>query len=75
MLTQQQIQAYHDDGYLIVKSFFDAEEIELLRRTAVADRQIERGGVGQRFRRAGEVGCVIASHPGPIAADRVVLLP
>ena len=55
MLTQQQIQTYHDDGYLIVKSFFDAEEIELLRRTAIADRQMDQKSFG---REDGEGGTV-----------------
>jgi len=55
MLTQEQIQTYHDDGYLIVKSFFDAEEIELLRRTAVADRQMDQKSFG---REDGEGGTV-----------------
>ena len=55
MLTQEQIQSYHDDGYLIVKSLFDAEETELLRRTAVADRQMNQKSFG---RADGEGGTV-----------------
>ncbi len=64
MLTQEQIQTYHDDGYLIVKSFFDAEEIELLRRTAVADRQMDQKSFGREDGEGGTVRLTLWNHPG-----------
>ena len=48
MLTQAQINAYHHDGYVIVKSFLNAEEIDLLRRTAIEDRQLDQQSFIQR---------------------------
>ena len=47
MLTPEQINAYHRDGYLIVRALFDAEEIDLLQRTAVADRQLDQQSFGR----------------------------
>ena len=64
MLTQEQIQAYHDDGYLIVKSLFDAEEIELLGRTAVADRQMNQKSFGRADGEGGTVRLTLWNHPG-----------
>ena len=40
-LTPEQIDQFHRDGYLIVKSMFDAEEMELLKRAAKEDRELE----------------------------------
>ena len=64
MLTQEQIQTYHDDGYLIVKSLFDAEEIELLHRTAVADRQLNQKSFGRADGEGGTVRLTLWNHPG-----------
>ena len=33
-LTAEQIEDFHRDGYLIIKSMFDTEEMELLKRAA-----------------------------------------
>ena len=46
MLTQEQVKAYHRDGYVIAKALFEAEEIDLLRRTAVEDRQMDQRSFG-----------------------------
>ena len=64
MLTQEQIQAYHDDGYLIVRSLFDAEEIELLRRTAIADRQMNQKSFGRADGEGGTVRLTLWNQPG-----------
>ena len=40
-LTQEQIKAFHHDGFLIVRSLFDSEEIELLRKTAREDKVLD----------------------------------
>ena len=46
MLTQDQVDAYHRDGYIIATGFLDAEEIDLLRRSAIEDRQLDRKAIG-----------------------------
>ena len=40
-LTTEQIEQFHRDGYLIVESMFDAEEMELLKRAAKEDHELE----------------------------------
>ena len=40
-LTPEQIEQFHRDGYLIVESMFDAEEMELLKRSAKEDRELD----------------------------------
>ncbi len=37
-LTSQQLQQYHQDGYFMVRSLFDAEEIGVLRKSARHDK-------------------------------------
>ena len=36
-LTPEQVQQYHEDGYLIVRQFFSAEEVKLLYETSTGD--------------------------------------
>ena len=63
-LPRNRSKTYHDDGYLIVKSLFDAEEIELLRRTAVADRQMNQKSFGRADGEGGTVRLTLWNHPG-----------
>lgn len=64
MLTQEQINAYHEDGYVIVRGLFDAEEIDLLHRTAVADRQLDQQSFGRADGQGGTVRLSLWNHPG-----------
>jgi phytanoyl-CoA hydroxylase len=41
-LTEEQINAYHRDGYLVAKGFFSEEEVARLRRVALEDTVISR---------------------------------
>lgn len=41
-LSQNQIEQYYQDGYIIVKSLFDAEEIGILRDVARADQALKK---------------------------------
>ena len=41
ILQPDQIEAFHRDGYVIVKSMFDAEETALLRRAMEEDPEIQ----------------------------------
>ena len=45
-LTPEQVQQFHDDGYIIVRGLFDAEEMSILRETAKADRALEENTHG-----------------------------
>ncbi len=64
MLTQEQAQAYHRDGYVIARGLFDAEEIDLLHRTAVADRQLDQQSFGRADGEGGTVRLSLWNHPG-----------
>lgn len=44
-LTPQQIQQYHQDGYLIVRGFLSAEEVEKLYHTAIEDSAISKHAI------------------------------
>ena len=46
-LDQTQIAAYHRDGYIIARQFFDAEETGLLRRAALEDNEIDQRSFGR----------------------------
>jgi hypothetical protein len=47
-LSDPQLHRYHEDGYLIVPHFLDAEEIRLLRQIARADHQLASSAAGRR---------------------------
>jgi ectoine hydroxylase-related dioxygenase (phytanoyl-CoA dioxygenase family) len=48
LFTEQQLRQYHADGYLIVEDLLDAEEVEILRHVAKADRSIEEQAISRR---------------------------
>jgi len=64
MLSQEQINAYHEDGYVIARGLFDTEEIALLQRTAVADRQLDQQSFGRADGEGGTVRLSLWNHPG-----------
>jgi len=45
-LSADEIEQYHRDGYIVVRSLFDAEETDILRRTAKADRALQENAFG-----------------------------
>ena len=55
MLTTEQIADYHREGFCIARGFFGADEIDLLRRAAKEDRELDRRSFG---RADGEGGTV-----------------
>ena len=46
-LSVEQIARYHEDGYVLVRSFFDAEEVGLLKRSAKEDHVLDRHSFGR----------------------------
>lgn len=44
-LTTQQIDAFHKDGYVIVKNFLEAKAVEKLYDTAIADNAMEKNAI------------------------------
>jgi ectoine hydroxylase-related dioxygenase (phytanoyl-CoA dioxygenase family) len=64
MLTNEQLQAYRKDGFLLLKNLFDAEEITLLKKAAMADRELDRRSYGRADGEGGTVRLSIWNHPG-----------
>jgi ectoine hydroxylase len=64
MLNTQQLRQYNDDGYLLVESLFDSEEIELLHRSAKADKQLDDHAYGRDDGEGGTVRLSLWNHPG-----------
>ena len=64
VLTDEQMTAYHRDGYAIVRRMFDREEIGLLRQAAVTDRELDNQSFGRADGEGGTVRLSLWNHPG-----------
>ncbi len=64
VLTDEQMTAYHRDGYAIVRRRFDREEIGLLRQAAVTDRELDNQSFGRADGEGGTVRLSLWNHPG-----------
>lgn len=64
ILSDEQVAAYHEDGYVVVKGMFDAEEIDLLGRAAREDRELDRRSQGREDGEGGSVRLSLWNHPG-----------
>lgn len=64
MITNKQLKAYKEDGYLVLKKLFDPEEISLLKQAAVADRELDRRSYGRDDGEGGTVRLAVWNHPG-----------
>lgn len=64
VLTDEQVAAFHRDGYVIVRQMFDREEIALLRQSALADRELDRQSYGRADGEGGTVRLSLWNHPG-----------
>ena len=75
-LTPRQITAYHRDGFIIARRFFDREEMDLLSRAAHEDRVLDQhsfsrdDGTGARVRLSGGKVTVI---DGPFTEAKEVI--
>lgn len=63
-LTQEQLNAYKQDGYLLLKNLFDQEEIGMLKKAALADRELDKQSYGRKDGEGGTVRLSIWNHPG-----------
>ncbi len=63
-LSQQQLRQYQDDGYLLIESLFDSEEIDLLHRSAKEDKQLDDHAFGRDDGEGGTVRLSLWNHPG-----------
>ncbi len=63
-LTEKQIAAYQRDGFIIVAEFFDGEEIDLLRRAAKEDRELDAHSFSRDDGTGAKVRLSLWNHPG-----------
>ena len=64
LLSMEMLAQYHRDGYAVVKQAFTAAEIELLRRAAKEDRQLDQHSFGKGDGEGGTVRLSLWNHPG-----------
>jgi ectoine hydroxylase len=63
-LSPDQLQQYHRDGYVLVQRLFDSEEIDLLKRAAKEDHELDRRSFGRADGEGGTVRLSLWNHPG-----------
>ncbi len=64
VLNDAQIQHYHENGYVIARTFFDTNEIDLLHRAAKQDRELDQHSFGRADGEGGTVRLSLWNHPG-----------
>src|SRR5262249_51934044 len=64
VLTDEQTARYHEDGYVLVRGFFDAQEMDLLRRAAREDHELDRRAFARADGEGGKVRLSLWNHPG-----------
>jgi ectoine hydroxylase len=63
-LKSDVLSAYERDGFVIARRMFDSEEIDLLRRSAKEDRELDRHAFGRADGEGGTVRLSLWNHPG-----------
>ncbi len=64
LLTTEQLSRYERDGFVLVKTMFDAEEIGLLLRSAKEDRALDEHSFQRSDGEGGQVRLSLWNHPG-----------
>jgi ectoine hydroxylase len=64
LLRPNQLSEYDEDGFVLLKRLFDSEEIELLRRSAKADKQLDDHSFGRDDGEGGTVRLSLWNQPG-----------
>ena len=63
-LKDETLEQYERDGYVVARSIFDREEIDLLRRAAKEDRELDQHSFGKGDGEGGTVRLSLWNHPG-----------
>ncbi|HEY7208943.1 MAG TPA: phytanoyl-CoA dioxygenase family protein [Bryobacteraceae bacterium] len=63
-IQDERLEAYQRDGYIVEKKFFDSEEIDLLKRAAKEDRELDQHSFGRGDGEGGTVRLSLWNHPG-----------
>ncbi len=64
ILNQQQIAAFHQDGYYLARQLFDAEEIGYLHAKARHDKALDEHSFARGDREGGQIRLSLWNHPG-----------
>jgi ectoine hydroxylase len=64
LFTDADLAHYHDTGCLIARQLFDADEINLLRRSAKEDHELDKRSYGRADGEGGVVRLSLWNHPG-----------
>lgn len=63
-LSEKQQFDFNRDGYVMIRSLFDEEEIGLLKKSAVEDRELDKHSFGRKDGEGGTVRLTLWNHPG-----------
>jgi ectoine hydroxylase len=63
VISDRDVRAYEEDGFVIVRNFLGAEEIELLGRAAREDRVLDQHSFGRADGEGGTVRLSVWNHP------------
>ncbi len=63
-LNDQEVKAFHEDGFVIARRLFDEKEIGLLARAAKEDRELDRHAFGAADGEGGQARLSLWNHPG-----------
>lgn len=63
-LSQAQLDDFDRDGSIVVPNLFDAEEVDLLKRSAKEDRALDQHSFGRNDGEGGTVRLSLWNHPG-----------
>jgi len=64
VLTDSQVAQYHIEGSVLARRLFDADEIDLLRRSAKEDHDLDKRAFGRADGEGGKVRLSLWNHPG-----------
>ena len=64
VLTDRQVADYQRDGYVLAPGMFETDEIDLLHRSAAADRELDKRSFGRNDGEGGTVRLSLWNHPG-----------
>ncbi|MBA7527048.1 L-proline trans-4-hydroxylase [subsurface metagenome] len=64
VLNNKLLEQYHSDGFFLVKGLFNKDEIQLLHRTAIEDREMDARSFGRGDGEGGTVRLSLWNHPG-----------
>jgi len=63
-ISDQQVEEYRANGFVLVRGQFDADEIDLLRRAAKEDRELNQHSYNKGDGEGGRVRLSLWNHPG-----------